>query len=115
MGASTIGAVTLLILQPSLILVAKRGDLLKGKFMENMDSLRPEDKVNVKIFGPDNTCVYQSTSTGYHNLRGAVDAAISEGNIGLNPEDCVFEVTNESRGVAHKYRLNAHGHLKLII
>ena len=83
--------------------------------MEKFDSLKPIDSVKVTIWGPDNTRLYQSTNTGYHSIEAAISAAIANANLEINPEDCVFEVANETTFVTHKYRLNAHGHLKLII
>lgn len=80
-----------------------------------MDSLRIGDAVTVAIYNPEGKCVYKSTSSGFHNLDSAINAAISNANLEINPEDCVFEVTNDTTSVSHRYRLNAHGHLKLII
>ena len=83
--------------------------------MEKSDLLKPMDEVTVTIWGPDNSCLYKSTNTGYHTLEAAVNGAIANANLGISPEDCVFEVTNQTTLVSNKYRLNAHGHLKLII
>lgn len=83
--------------------------------METIDSLRRNDKVTVAIFGPDGSRLYQSTSGGHRSLEGAVGETLSKADLGINPEDCVFEVDNLQTGVSHRYRLNAHGHLKLIV
>lgn len=83
--------------------------------MEAIDSLKRNDEVTVAIWGPTNTCLYKTTGNGYHSLESAVSAAIERANLETSPEDCVFEVTNQTTGVSHRYRLNAHGHLKLII
>lgn len=83
--------------------------------MEALDSLKPENQVKVTIFGPDGNNLYQSTNTGFHNIETAVSEALGNANLNVNPEDCVFEVSNETTGVAHRYRINAHGHLKLIV
>ena len=83
--------------------------------MERTDLLKPQDEVTVTIWGPDNSCLYKSTNTGYHTLEGAVSDMVTNAGLGINPEDCVFEITNDTTGVSHKYRLNAHGHLKLIL
>lgn len=83
--------------------------------METFDSLRPEEQVTVAIWGPDDSLLYKSTNSGRHTIEQAINDAIENANLGINPEDCVFEVTNHSTGVSHRYRLNAHGHLKLII
>lgn len=83
--------------------------------METFDTLRPNDKVTVTIWGPGDENLYKSTESGFHNLESAINQAIDNANLTISPEDCVFEVTNEDKGVTHKYRFNAHGHLKLII
>lgn len=83
--------------------------------MERNDSLRPNDEVTITIFGPDNSRLYQTTNTGYHSLEMAINSLVTEANLGIDPKDCVFEVTNNTTGVSHRYRLNAHGNLKLII
>ena len=83
--------------------------------MEKFDSLKPENEVSVTIWGPDEKRLYQSTNTGYHKIDTAIREAIANANLDINPEDCVFEVTNRETSVSHRYRLNAHGNLKLII
>lgn len=83
--------------------------------MENTDSLKLEDQVKVTVWGPDGTSLYSSTNTGLHSLEAAINLALENANLDVNPEDCVFEVTNQTTGVSHRYRINAHGHLKLIV
>ena len=83
--------------------------------METSDALRPEDQVTVTIFGPEGSRLYQATDAGYRSIEAALNAALANTALTVNPEDCVFEVTNNTRGVSHKYRINAHGHLKLIV
>lgn len=83
--------------------------------METFDTLKPGNEVTVTIFGPDDSVLYKTTNSGYHNLEQAIEDAISQANLNISPEDCVFEVANDSTDVTHRYRLNAHGHLKLII
>ena len=83
--------------------------------MENIDSLKLDDQVTVSIWGPEGNCLYKSTNTGFHSLEVAINQAISNANLDTDPENCVFEVTNNTTGVSHRYRLNAHGHLKLIV
>ena len=83
--------------------------------MENSDYLRPADQVTVTILGPDDSRLYESTGTGYHSLETAINDALANATLNVNPEDCVFVVTNQSNSVSHKYRINAHGHLKLIV
>lgn len=83
--------------------------------MEKFDSLKLGNEVTVTIWGPDNSCLYKSTKTGFHSIEAAIQEALDSAAIEVNPEDCVFEVTNNESSVSHKYRLNAHGHLKLIV
>lgn len=83
--------------------------------METFDTVRREDQVKVKIFGPDGSLLYEGEGSGYHTIENAIEETLSRASISISPEDCVFEVSNETTGVVHKYRFNAHGHLKLII
>lgn len=83
--------------------------------MEQFDTLKPDNEVTVTIWGPQDSSLYQSTGSGFHTIEMAVNEAISAANLQINPQDCVFEVTNQTTGVSHRYRLNAHNHLKLII
>lgn len=83
--------------------------------MENHDSLKRNDQVTVSIFGPDGSRIYSATQSGLHSIEAAVKEALSNAGLQINPEDCVFEVTNLTAGVSHRYRLNAHGNIKLIV
>ena len=83
--------------------------------MKNSDFLKPSDSVTVTVFGQQGNRLYQHTDTGYHNIEAAIKAAVSVAPEEVNPEDCVFEVTNRQTAVSHRYRLNAHGNLKLIV
>lgn len=83
--------------------------------METIDSLRPEDQVKVTVYGPDGATFYQSTGAGFRSLESAINNAVENSSLSVNPEDCVFEVTNLQTAVSHRYRINAHGHLKLIV
>lgn len=83
--------------------------------MEKSDALKPDEQVTVTIFGPEGSRLYQATNTGFHSLEVAIKEALANAALNVNPEDCVFEVANLDTNVAHKYRINAHGHLKLIV
>ena len=83
--------------------------------METPDSLKRENPVTVTILGPDDTCLYQSTHTGYHSIEDAISQSIADAHLKIDPKLCVFEISNRQTGVAHRYRLNAHGNLKLIV
>ena len=83
--------------------------------MRTVDSIKPDAQVTVTITGPDGTRLYENTGTGYHSLETAINDAISHARMDVSPEDCVFEVSNAKSGVSHRYRINAHGNLKLIV
>lgn len=83
--------------------------------MEKSDFLRPDNQVSVAIWGPDDSRLYQADNAGYRNIEEAVNNAIANADLKVNPEDCVFEVSNLTTGVSHRYRINAHGNLKLIV
>lgn len=83
--------------------------------MEKSDYLKTEDRVAVTVFGPDDSRLYESANTGYHSIEAAIKDTVDNAGLAVNPEDCVFEVTNQTTGVSHRYRLNAHGNLKLIV
>lgn len=83
--------------------------------MEKSDTLRPNDNVTVTILGPDNSRLYKSTNTGYHSLEDAIKTSLTKASLEIDPKDCVFEVSNLTSSVTHRYRLNAHGNLKLIV
>lgn len=83
--------------------------------MKTSDYLKPNDTVTLTILSPDDTQLYQTTETGYHSIEDAIDSALNNTTLKIDPEDCVFEVTNRTTDVSHKYRINAHGNLKLIV
>ena len=83
--------------------------------MESIDSLKLDNQVTVTIFGPDGASLYQTSGTGFHNIESAIRQSLDKAELHANPEDCVFEVSNDTTGVSHRYRINAHGHLKLIV
>lgn len=83
--------------------------------MKNIDFLKPEDTVTVTILSPDDSRLYQSTTTGNRSLDEAIGNAVANAKLNVNPEDCVFEVANLTTSVTHRYRINAHGNLKLIV
>lgn len=83
--------------------------------MEKTDFLKPENQVTVTIWSPSDSKLYQSTDTGFHNIESAIRETLDKARLEMNPEDCVFEVANNTTGVAHRYRINAHGNLKLIV
>ena len=83
--------------------------------MEKSDLLKPVDQVTVTITSPEDSKLYESTNTGYHTIEEAIKEAVAKADLDINPEDCVFTVNNVTKGVSHRYRINAHGNLKLIV
>lgn len=83
--------------------------------MERSDYLRPDQQVTVTIWGPDDSRLYQSTNSGYHSIEAAIREAVDNAGLMVSPGDCVFEITNLDTSVSHRYRINAHGNLKLIV
>lgn len=83
--------------------------------MEKSDALKREDQVTVTIYNPDGSPTYQTSGTGFHSIEAAISEAIGGAGLKVNPEDCVFKVSNDTTGVSHRYRINAHGNLKLIV
>lgn len=83
--------------------------------MEQIDSLKPGDEVTFTIYGPEGNTLYKFTGNGFHSLGTAIKEIVEKSNLQSNPEDCVFEITNHTKDVTHRYRLNAHGNLKRIV
>lgn len=83
--------------------------------MENSDYLRPEEQVKTTIYGPEGERIYEKEETGFRSIEAAIRNAIENAVLKTDPENCVYEVTNETTGVSHRYRINAHGNLKLIV
>ncbi|MCH5214162.1 MAG: hypothetical protein J1E97_03140 [Muribaculaceae bacterium] len=83
--------------------------------MEKADFLREGNEVKVTVYGPEGSNLYESTGNGYHNIQAAIDDTLQKAGLNVNPEDCAFEVSNLTIGVSHRYRINAHGNLKLIV
>ena len=82
--------------------------------MEKADYIRPNDTVEITVVGPDSNVLYSSTVTGFRSIEVLIQSVIPE--IGdVNPESCVFDITNTETSVSHRYRLNAHGNVKLIV
>lgn len=83
--------------------------------MEKSDYLKPADTVSITVLGPDDSQLYKSTGSGFHSIEAAIRETLANASLDVNPEDCVFEVNNETTDVFHRYRINAHGNLKLIV
>lgn len=79
------------------------------------DTIKPTDEVTTSIYGPEGDLLYQATAAGMHSIEEEIQTALANAALQVSPEDCVFEVHNMTSGVSHRYRLNAHGHLKRIL
>lgn len=75
--------------------------------------LRTEDKVEV-ILEHDDGRKEKYEGTGFHNIEQAIQAAAEALNVDDYDTD-VFKVTDRTTGVTSSYRINAHGHVKLIV
>ncbi len=81
----------------------------------NMETnrLRTEDCVVVVLEHADGR-KERYEGTGFHNIGEAIQAAAEA--LGVDDYDTdVFQVTDRATGVTSAYRINAHGHLKLIV
>lgn len=81
----------------------------------NMETnrLRTEDSVVVVLEHADGR-KERYEGTGFHNIGEAIQAAAEA--LGVDDYDTdVFQVTDRTTGVTSTYRINAHGHVKLIV
>ena len=76
--------------------------------------IRKEDVVRVDI-ECDGRKVGEIKRGGFHTVAEAIEAAYAEEGASYPKEDCVFTVVNETEGTSERYRINAHGNVKLIV
>ena len=75
--------------------------------------LRPEDEVEVMLVHSDGR-KEKYEGTGFRDIEQAIQAAAEA--LGIDDyETDVFRVTDLATGVTTSYRINAHGHVKLIV
>ncbi len=75
--------------------------------------LRTDNKVEVLLEHADGR-KERYEGTGFHNIEQAIQAAAEA--LGVDDYDTdVFRVTDRTTGVTSSYRINAHGHVKLIV
>lgn len=75
--------------------------------------LRTDNKVEVLLEHADGR-KERYEGTGFHNIEQAIQAAAEA--LGVDDYDTdVFRVTDRTTGVTSSYRINAHGHIKLIV
>lgn len=78
--------------------------------------LHPGDRVKVTIFNEEGALVTSYESSGFHTVEDAVFSAIRNRLDGdENVKDYVYDVADESTGTEERYRINAHGHVHLIV
>jgi len=79
------------------------------------DRLHPADKVVVKIY-EEGKLADTFTGAGFHDVAEAIHAAYRSTDRNADAiEDYVFEVDNAVTGTSARYRINAHGNVKLIV
>lgn len=82
------------------------------------DRLRPDDKVMVKVYEDTGELAAESEATGFHTVREAIEAtyeSITDDENKADMRDYVFEVSDITTGTSARYRVNAHGNIKLIV
>lgn len=82
------------------------------------DRLRVGDKVLVKVYEDTGELAARSEGTGFHTVREAIDAtyeSMADGDDKADKRDYVFEVSDLTTGTSARYRVNAHGNVRLIV
>lgn len=74
-----------------------------------------EDVVDVEIVKEDGSVVSNVKVSGVHSIEEAINAALQKVPAATEPEAYVFRVSDLTDGTSRRYRLNAHGHVRLII
>ena len=78
--------------------------------------IRPEDKVKVEFFDDNGKLIDEYEGSGFSNVEEAIAATRQQDGLNLpDSEAGSFTVTNLTNGTSRRYRLNAHGNVKLII
>lgn len=81
-----------------------------------IDRLKPEDNVKVDITNIDGNKTATYTGSGFSNISDAIDAAYDTNANSLGDKEIyVYTVTDEASGISHRYRINAGGHVKLLV
>lgn len=74
-----------------------------------------KDVVDVEIINEAGEVLGNAKVTGVHSIEEAIQAALQKIPAASAPEAYVFKVSDISDGTSRRYRLNAHGHVRLII
>lgn len=92
--------------------------LIKYMYVMESDRLRVGDKVLVKVYEDTGELAARSEGTGFHTVREAIDAtyeSMADGDDKADKRDYVFEVSDLTTGTSARYRVNAHGNVRLIV
>lgn len=85
----------------------------KNNWIMEANRIRPTDEVKVEVKHADGTHS-TITVTGQHDIDDVIRAASLQAGIYTRDTD-VYEITDEKTGVTSSYRINAHGHPRLIV
>lgn len=69
----------------------------------------------VEVFKENGDVIGTVKVSGVRSIEAAIEEALQQLPEAKDPEAYVFNVSNLSDGTERRYRLNAHGHVKLII
>lgn len=69
----------------------------------------------VEVFKENGDIIGTVKVSGVRSIEAAIEKALQQLPEATDPEAYVFKVSNLSDGTERRYRLNAHGHVKLII
>ena len=83
--------------------------------------VRPNNRLDfesidqVEVFKENGDIIGTVKVSGVRSIEAAIEKALQHLPEAKDPEAYVFKVSNLSDGTERRYRLNAHGHVKLII
>ena len=79
------------------------------------DYLRRGDATKIQVINDEGSEAFTFRDMGLHTVQQAIDLTIENMPSDINPQTSTFIITNMTTGRSAQYRLNAHGHAKLII
>ena len=84
--------------------------------MSVINRLFPGNKVIVDVYNDDGVKVDTYQGADFHNVGEAIHAAYDSTDRNADDiRDYVFKVTDMTTGTHQRYRINAHGNVKLIV
>lgn len=78
------------------------------------DYIKGSNKVLVEIFSEDGAKEFTFHANGDSNLQEAAVQSYDASGLKQDIRTLVFRITNETTGVSHRYRMNAHDNVHLI-